>query len=156
MRTSKSDRLSDPEAHARLKQLYNELIPEGMTQERFGATYGIGTQGMVWQFLNGHTPLTVEAAAKFAKGLGCTIYDISPMLDASLKSEIIPFMGPRKKLRRAAVLAFLAFTTLLLPPPPAGATPLLHNRLSLYTLSAFRRWLVRWFAMFQTEQFIRG
>jgi transcriptional regulator with XRE-family HTH domain len=121
MRLSRSDRLSDPDAHVKLKQLYKELCPEGMTQERFGEVSGIGTQGMVWQFLNGHTPLTLEAAVRFANTLGCTLYDISPMLDAAVRSNILPVLGMRKRLRRAAVLSL--FAALPLVPSPSDAAP---------------------------------
>src|SRR5688572_845879 len=82
-----------PDAHARLRRLYQERIPAGMSQAEFGAAYGIGTQGMVWQYLNGYTPLNFEAAAKFARGLRCTIHDISPEMAAALKADILPVLG---------------------------------------------------------------
>lgn len=79
-----------------------------MTQEEFGQKFGIGTQGMVWQYLNGWSPLNFEAAAKFAKGLNCTIADISPPMARALRLEILPVLG------RAAVIAIFAFGQLLL------------------------------------------
>jgi transcriptional regulator with XRE-family HTH domain len=94
-----------PEAHVNLKQLYEERVPSGMTQEEFGAKFGIGTQGMVWQYLNGHRPLNAEAAAKFARGLRCTIYDISPEMAEALKAEIVPVLGPKGWLRGALAKA---------------------------------------------------
>lgn len=90
-----------PDAHERLKKLYAERVPDGMTQEQFGEKYEIGNQGMVWQYLNGWSPLNVEAAAKFAKGLNCTIYDISPAMAKMLRSSILPVLG------RAAMIALL-------------------------------------------------
>lgn len=41
---------------------------------------GIGTQGMVHQYLAGITPLNLHAVGKFAAGLGVLIDDISPTL----------------------------------------------------------------------------
>ena len=93
----------------RLKQLYDTRVPKGMSQEEFGNAFGIGTQGMVSQYLNGIRPLNYEAAAKFAKGLKCTIADISPELARRLKVEIFPVLG------RVTVKAALAML-LVLPP----------------------------------------
>lgn len=62
----------------RLRQLFNERTKLG--QEAFGAEFKIGSQGMVWQYLNGKTPLNIGAASKFAKGLKCSIQDFSPTL----------------------------------------------------------------------------
>lgn len=158
MRTSKADRLSDPDAHTRLKQLYLQLCPEGMTQERFGEVSGIGSQGMVWQFLNGHTPLTVEAAARFAKTLGCTIYDISPMLDAAIRADILPVLTMRKKLRRAAALAlFLALSNLSASHNTDAHYLFAPKYMTQYTFWAIQ-FMLRCFAklsgwMSRTEQF---
>ena len=82
----------------RLKRLYDERRPEGMSQETFGDEYEIGSQGMVWQYISGERPLNIEAAAKFARGLKCTIDDISPTIAAFLRSEIIPVLGERGEL----------------------------------------------------------
>lgn len=51
-----------------------------LSQLAFGAEYGVGSQGMVWQYLNAHAPLNVSAAMKFARGLGCDIAEFSPRL----------------------------------------------------------------------------
>lgn len=50
------------------------------SQAEFGETYNIGNQSAVSQFLNGKTPLSLEAAASFARGLACSISDFSPRL----------------------------------------------------------------------------
>lgn len=99
-----------PDAHVRLKKLYEERAPEGMSQKEFGELFAIGNQGMVWQYLNGWSPLNVEAAAKFARGLNCTIHDISPQMAKMLRSSILPVLG------RAAALAFLALGLALVAP----------------------------------------
>lgn len=121
MQLSRADRLSDREAYATLKRLYLERAPEGMSQDEFGSIYGIGTQSMVSQYLNGKTPLTIEAAAKFAKGLGCTIADISPLLATAVRNDVIPFLGPLAKVRRAATIAAVALC-FQAAPDPAQAT----------------------------------
>lgn len=87
----------------RLKRLYVERVPEGMSQEDFGKAFDIGNQSMVSQYLSGHRPLNFEAAAKFARGLRCTIADISPDLARRLRVEIIPMLG-RVSVKAALVL----------------------------------------------------
>lgn len=95
-----------PDAHIRLKKLYDQRVLD-MSQEEFGKRFGIGTGPMVWQLLHGYRPLSFDSAAKFARGLKCTIQDISPEMAQELKKEIIPFLGGRA----AAILlsALLAF-----------------------------------------------
>jgi hypothetical protein len=109
-----------PEAHIGLRKLYEERVPSGMTQGQFGARYNIGTQGMVWQYLNGHRPLNVEAAAKFARGLRCTINDISPEMAAALQRDLLPVLGP-KMLRAALAKAALVLVAVGLAPSPFPA-----------------------------------
>lgn len=71
---------------ARLKELYEKAGPK--TQERFGARFGIGSQALVWQYLNGYIPLNLKAALKFAHGLSCDIADFSPTLAAELPESM--------------------------------------------------------------------
>lgn len=73
----------EKEAHA-LKRLFEERSK--VSQARFGKEHGLGTAGMVWQYLNGHRPLNLQAAVKFAKGLGVRIQDFSPRLAAQAKA----------------------------------------------------------------------
>lgn len=73
---------------ARLKALFKDKAK--LTQSEFGARYGIGSQGMVWQYLNGTRPLNVSAAKNFANGLGVSIDDFSPSI-----AEIINEAGQR-------------------------------------------------------------
>lgn len=127
------------DAHVRLKRLYEERVPEGMTQKAFGAAYGIGTQSMVAQYITGIKPLNYDAAAKFAKGLRCTIYDISPEMADTLKDEILPVLG--RALRRAAALACFAIAPALLPSP-ADASPHFFARAAACVLCQIHRWLL--------------
>lgn len=66
----------------RLKQLFESHSK--LSQEQFGAEYDLGSQGVVWQYLNAHIPLNLAAALKFARGLGVRIADFSPTLAADL------------------------------------------------------------------------
>ncbi len=70
---------------ARLKALYNERKGK-LSQEEFGSRYEIGSQGMVWQYLNARRPLNIKAAAAFARGLGVAVADFSPKLAAEMKA----------------------------------------------------------------------
>lgn len=74
------------EEAARLKAIYAERITgvAKMSQEAFGQQYEIGSQGMVWQYLNGKSALNLDAALKFANALGCDVSDFSPRLAAAL------------------------------------------------------------------------
>ena len=98
------------DAHVRLRKLFDERA--GMSQLEFAERFGLGTQGMVWQYLSGYRPLNYEAAAKFARGLNCRIDDFSPEMAESLRQEILPVLGRAAKLVAKAAL-FLVF---LLPP----------------------------------------
>ena len=62
----------------RLKRIFDERAT--MSQSAFGHEFEIGTQGMVSQYLLGRRPLNLQAAMKFARGLGVSIEDFSPRL----------------------------------------------------------------------------
>jgi transcriptional regulator with XRE-family HTH domain len=109
-----------PEAHVALKKLYDERVRDSLSQEEFGAEYGIGTQGMVWQYLNGYTPLNIEVACRFSEGLRCTISDISPEMDRVMREGILPALG-LKSWRRVAALALVSLLPLTLSPSPTDA-----------------------------------
>lgn len=68
-----------------LKRIFEER--NSLSQEAFGAEFEIGTQGMVWQYLNHRSPLNLEAALKFARALHCSIEDFSPRLAGILASS---------------------------------------------------------------------
>lgn len=68
----------------RLKALWESRPEPKLSQAEFGATYALGTQGNVWQYLNGEIPLNLSAAIRFAQGLKCKVSDISPTLAADL------------------------------------------------------------------------
>lgn len=97
-------------AHVRLRELFDKRA--GMSQLEFAERFGLGTQGMVWQYLSGYRPLNYEAAAKFAKGLNCRIDDFSPEMAEALRAEILPVLGRAAKVTAKAALLF----ALLLPP----------------------------------------
>lgn len=80
----------------RLRKLFEEHA--GMSQLEFGQVYGIGNQGMVWQYLNADKPkgsvLNVAAAVKFAEGLHCRVSDFSPTLQKEI-DRIAAFASDR-------------------------------------------------------------
>lgn len=51
----------------RLKNLYKQRTK--LSQAEFGEKFEIGTQGMVWQYLNAKRPLNLRALLRFCKGL---------------------------------------------------------------------------------------
>lgn len=122
------------EDNIRLRRLYMERAPKGMSQKEFGRVYGIGTQGMVAQHLNGTRPLTYEAASKYAIGLRCTIYDISPAMGDTIKNDLLPVLG--RPLRRAAMV--LVSLLALQGSPDVEAAGILHKQQTQYTM------LVKW------------
>lgn len=53
----------------------------GINKAKFARENGLsGGASMLSQHLSGHRPISLEAAIIYAKGLGCTLYDISPRL----------------------------------------------------------------------------
>jgi hypothetical protein len=64
----------------RLRELWDSRPHPG--QAEFGEKFGIGNQSAVSQFLRGAVPLSLNAAAGFAHGLGCRVEDFSPRLAA--------------------------------------------------------------------------
>lgn len=67
---------------ARLKKLFEQRTK--LSQLQFGEEFDIGSQGLVWQYLNGHIPLNLGAALKFASGLGVAVKEFSPNLAKQL------------------------------------------------------------------------
>ena len=65
-----------------LKALYEAQDPRP-AHGKFGKMYALGSAGMVWKYLNAHRPLNLEAATKFAGGLGVPIERFSPRLAAA-------------------------------------------------------------------------
>lgn len=130
------------EAHVNLKRLYDERVPKDMSQEEFGKVYGIGTQGMVWQYLSGKRPLNVEAAAKFARGLRCTIFDISPAMAEALKEDVVPVLGPKswwgKRLAKAAMV-LLAISPAVVPSPADAGTHASMRSSAVYYVKSWMR-----------------
>lgn len=64
----------------RLDRLWKERKPEHLTQEKFAADWGLGTQSNVNLYLKGRSKLNLHAVGLFAKVLGVKIDDISPTL----------------------------------------------------------------------------
>lgn len=84
----------------RLRELYKAKVRDAevkLNQTEFGENYKIGTQGMVWQFLNGRTPLHLVAAAKFANGMQCHLDEISPTLAQQARDFVLPALRQPQK-----------------------------------------------------------
>ena len=93
-RSSKIEPIHIEEAAA-LKALYNARSGQlKLSQAEFGAQFGLGSQGMVWQYLNAGSPLNLAAAVKFAKGLGCEVSDFSARL-AKEQGDLLGLLTPR-------------------------------------------------------------
>ena len=67
---------------ARLKSIYEEKVQ--INQREFGRQSKIGSQSMVWQYLNGRSALNLDAAVKFARALGVPVSAFSETLSSSL------------------------------------------------------------------------
>lgn len=70
----------------KLRQLFQARPSPQLSQARFGEQNEIGSQGVVWQYLNARIPLNLEQAVRFARGLNCSVADFSPRLAAELAS----------------------------------------------------------------------
>lgn len=79
-RASKLD-VWEIEAAKKLKALFEQA---DISQKLAGSEWGIGTAGMVSQYVNGKRPLGLQAAIKFSKGLKVSVAEISPTLAAQL------------------------------------------------------------------------
>lgn len=80
----------------RLLRIY-EKRKGALSQEEFADRSGLGTQGNVWQYLNGRIPLNVYAASAFAAGLQCSVEEFSPRLAAeiaALKRNVTDVVSP--------------------------------------------------------------
>lgn len=81
-----------------------------VTQAEFGVRYGIGSQGMVWQYLSGRRPLNIKAAEAFAHGLGISIDQFSPtianqVLEASKRASEADKDWPFTRVSKYKILA---------------------------------------------------
>jgi transcriptional regulator with XRE-family HTH domain len=71
----------------RLKAIYFARRQElQLTQDALASLCGWNSQGTVSQYLNGKIPLNVDASAKLARHLKCSIDDFSPTMAQELRS----------------------------------------------------------------------
>lgn len=87
-----------------------------ISQEAFGAKYGLGTQGAIGHFLNGRSALHLKAAMAFAKELGCEVGDFSPRLAKEISTIRVP--DEDTLLRESLSQAAMAFGDKLFEPEP--------------------------------------
>ena len=114
---------------ARLFSLWERRDPR-ISQAAAATEWGIGeTQGIVWQYLHGAIPLNLPVAVKFARGLGCSVSDISPSL-----AKLLPPGGASEPLSSRVEL-IVELVKLLTPEQQGELLPALRatvdaNRLS--------------------------
>jgi phage repressor protein C with HTH and peptisase S24 domain len=95
---------------AALRALFNAKQRElGLSQQAFGETYDIGTQGAVWQYLHGRSTLNLAAALKFARGLNVRVSDFSPRLAAEL--DAAGFQNDEASIARESGATYAAVRT---------------------------------------------
>lgn len=68
----------------RLKEFFADRKGK-MSQEEFGTRFEIGSQSMVWQYLNAKRPLNIKAVTNFARGLNVSVEAISPRLAEEIR-----------------------------------------------------------------------
>jgi hypothetical protein len=85
--TAMDAREQEAAALKRLWDAYKKRNPD-VTQKQLGQRYGIGTQGMVSQYLLGRAKLDLDAALKFAAAFGCNVIDFSPRLAQSAAKAV--------------------------------------------------------------------
>lgn len=70
----------------KLKELFEGYVQKQaqkgvkVTQAGFAAAAGLGSQGLLWQYLNARIPLNLRAGLQFVKGIGCRLEEFSPRL----------------------------------------------------------------------------
>lgn len=79
-KTDKDQRAAVYQQEAASLRAIWDATPNRLSQAEFGETFNIGGQSAVGNFLKGASPLSLKAAAGFAKGLGVSIGKFSPRL----------------------------------------------------------------------------
>jgi len=87
MSTITKQRTEQQQEANRLNAIFNARKREfGFSQETFGFDNGLGSQQVVWQYLNGRMTLNLAAAVRFAQGLLCSVSDFSPRIAKDIES----------------------------------------------------------------------
>lgn len=86
---------------SKLKALFDQRAT--LSQREFAKRYGLGTPGNLWQYLNGRRALNLDAALKFAGGLGINLSDFSERLsrrqkEISIGPNVSPAASPSKRI----------------------------------------------------------
>jgi transcriptional regulator with XRE-family HTH domain len=84
--SSKKSKLTDEHrTESRMLKALWDQSSHGLSQDAFGHKFGIGSQGMVWQCLNGTgSTISLKAARGFARGLKVEVSAFSPRLAATM------------------------------------------------------------------------
>ena len=78
------------------KRLKEAFQTQSLGQLQFGQKFGIGSQGMVWQYLSGKRPLNIQSLLKFCEGISVDPESISPTLTKQIKSSSEKFAELKK------------------------------------------------------------
>lgn len=100
-----------------LARRFAELKQQGVSQAQFARDYDVpGGANFLNQHIKGKRQIGMDSALAYARGLGCTLEDISPRLAESMlgvKVDNMPVFEPPKRSSFAAALAALFDT---IPP----------------------------------------
>lgn len=134
---------------ARLKAIYEAKKGElQLTQASLAALCGWESQGSVSQYLNGKIPLNLDAAAKLARNLECSIADFSKALDSDLRSLGEASKAPPASFIKNAVQQpacppdQVSFVAAILADLAKTRTPDERQTLERYLLSKSSEWLL--------------
>jgi phage repressor protein C with HTH and peptisase S24 domain len=91
-KSAKRGRLTEQQIQdaERLKRIFDAYMRarsqagEPESQAAFAARARIGSQSLLWQYLNGRIPLNIVAASKFAHAMNVNVDDFSPTIGAEL------------------------------------------------------------------------
>lgn len=82
----------------RLRKRFSEAKANGIGQAQFARDYSVpGGASMVSQHLSGHRPISLEAAAAYARGFRCSLADISQRLAAEVAPHVTQSPQTHKK-----------------------------------------------------------
>lgn len=94
----------------RKKKLAAKSGGENLTQETLAERSGISSGQMVWQYMNAHRPLNIQAAAGFARGLGVSVMEFSPTLATQIE-QVSGSESPRPRLAAVPVERYLLWVS---------------------------------------------
>ncbi len=81
----------------RLRRRFADLKATGVGQAQFARDYSVpGGASMVSQHLSGHRPISLEAAAAYARGFRCALSEISQRLSVEVEAHAPRIQEPEQ------------------------------------------------------------